>query len=82
MYSTNNHGLMKKVDIVGACFYKFTSMGWVPKSQSIQIQSPIKSPFLNVDLVWTLEVKHGATNKVPIEITYIPHAHVCEFLEG
>jgi hypothetical protein len=32
MYSTNNHGLMKKVDIVGACFNKFTSMGQVRES--------------------------------------------------
>ncbi len=41
-----------------------------------------KFPFSNVDLVWTPKVKYGGTNKVPIKIAYIPHAHVCEFLEG
>jgi hypothetical protein len=55
-------------------------MGWVPKSQSIQVQSPIQFPFSNVDLVWTPEMRHGGTNKVSIEIAYI--AHACEFLEG
>ncbi len=43
---------------------------------------PNKSPFSNVDLVWTPKVKHGGTNKVSIEIVYIAHACVCEFLEG
>jgi hypothetical protein len=73
---------MKKVNIVCAHFYKFISMGRVPKSQSIQIQSPIKFPFSNVDLVWTPRVMHGGTNKVSIDIAYITHALVCEFLEG
>jgi hypothetical protein len=74
---------MKKVDIVCAHFYKFINMGWVPKSQLIQVQkSPIKFPFSNVDLVWTFRVKHGGTNKMSIKIVYITHAHVCEFLEG
>jgi hypothetical protein len=59
---------MKKVDIVCACFYKFISMGRVPKSQQIQVQSPIKFPFSNVDLVWTPRVKHGGTNKILIEM--------------
>jgi hypothetical protein len=31
--------------IVGACFYMFISMGQISKSQSIQVQSPIKSLF-------------------------------------
>jgi hypothetical protein len=57
-------------------------MRQIPKSQSIQVQSPIKSFFSNVDLVWTPELRHGGTNKVSIEIVYIAHAHVCEFLEG
>jgi len=35
-----------------------------------------------VDLVWTPKVKHGSTNKVLIEIAYIAHACVCEFLEA
>jgi hypothetical protein len=54
----------------------------IPKSQSIQLQSPIKSCFQNVDLVWIPEVRHGGTNKVLIKIVYIAHAHVLEFLEG
>ncbi len=40
------------------------------------------SPFLNVDLVWKDGFKHGGQNKVAIETTYIPHAHVFEFLQG
>jgi len=43
--STNNHGLMGKIGIASAYFYEFINMGQVPKSQSIQIQSLIKSPF-------------------------------------
>jgi hypothetical protein len=35
-----------------------------------------------VDLVWIPRVRHGGINKVLIEIAYIAHAHVCEFLEG
>jgi hypothetical protein len=42
MYSTNNHGLMKKGGIFGAHFYK---LGWIPKSQSIQVQSPKSNKF-------------------------------------
>jgi len=37
---------------------------------------PNKSPFSNVDLVWTLEVRHESTNKVSIDIVYIAHACV------
>jgi len=73
---------MGKMGIASAYFYEFINMGQIPKSQSIQIQSPIKSPFSNVDLVWTPRVRHGGTNKVSIEIAYIAHARVCEFLEG
>jgi hypothetical protein len=47
-----------------AYFYEFLNMGQIPKSKSIQIQSPIKSFFWNVDLVWILKVKHGGINKV------------------
>jgi hypothetical protein len=35
-----------------------------------------------VDLVWKDGFKHGGQNKVAIETTYIPHAHVSEFLRG
>jgi hypothetical protein len=57
--------------------HKFIGVGQIPKSQSIQFQSPMKSPFPNVDLVLTHRVRHGGTNKVSIEIVYIAHAHVC-----
>jgi hypothetical protein len=70
------------VGIVGACFYKFISMGRISKSQSIQVQSPIKSIFSNVDLVWIPKVGHGGPNKALIEIAYIAHTYVCDFLEG
>jgi hypothetical protein len=32
-------------------------------------------------LVWILGVKHRGANMASIEIAYIPHAHVFEFLE-
>jgi hypothetical protein len=35
-----------------------------------------------MDLVWTHGVWHEGANKASIEIAYIPHAHVFEFLEG
>jgi hypothetical protein len=35
-----------------------------------------------VDLVWIPRVRYGGTNKVLIEIAYIAHERVCEFLEG
>jgi len=57
------------------------SMGQTPLSQSIEIQNPTKSPFSNVDLVWKDGFRHGGQNKVAIEIAYIPHAHVFEFLQ-
>jgi hypothetical protein len=38
VYSTEIDGLMMKVDIVSAHFYKFINMGRIPKSQSIQVQ--------------------------------------------
>jgi hypothetical protein len=62
--------------------HKFIGVGQIPKSQSIQVQSPIKFPFPNVNLVWTQWVKHGDTNKISIKIVYIAHARVCEFLES
>ncbi len=39
-------------------------------------------PFSNMDLVWTPGMRHKHANKTSIEIAYIPHAHVSEFLEG
>jgi hypothetical protein len=32
--------------------------------------------------MWKDGFKHGGQNKVAIEITYIPHAHVSKFLQG
>jgi hypothetical protein len=68
-------------------YYKFIplaiqNMGWIPLSQSIEIQNRTKSPFSNVDLVWKYGFKHGGQNKVAIETTYIPHVHVFEFFQG
>jgi hypothetical protein len=56
-------------------------MGQTPLSQSIKIQNSTKLPFSNVDLVWKDGFRHGGQNKVAIEIAYIPHAHVFEFLQ-
>ncbi len=58
------------------------SMGQIPFSQSIKIQNSTKSPFSNVDLVWKYGFRHKSQNKVAIEIAYIPHACVSEFLQG
>jgi hypothetical protein len=57
-------------------------MGQTSLSQSIKIQNPTKSHFLNVDLVWKDGFRHGGQNKVAIETAYIPHACVFEFLQG
>jgi hypothetical protein len=59
----------------------YKGMGQISKTKSIQVQSPIKSFFSSVDLAWTLEVRHGVRHGA-INIVYIAHAHVCEFLEG
>jgi hypothetical protein len=57
-------------------------MGRVPKSHSIHVQNPTKSPFSNKDLVWTSGIRHGGQNKVTIQFAYVPYARVAEFLEG
>jgi hypothetical protein len=72
---------------VGDSYYKvisstIQSMGRTPLSQSIKIQNPTKSPFSNVDLVWKDGFRHEGQNKVAIEITYIFHVRVFEFLQG
>jgi hypothetical protein len=56
-------------------------MGKVPKSHSIHVQNPTKSPFSNKDLVWTFEIHHGRQNKVTIQFAYVPYACILEFLE-
>jgi hypothetical protein len=35
-----------------------------------------------VDLVWNNGFRHGGQNKVAIEIAFIPHARVSDFLHG
>jgi hypothetical protein len=35
------------------------NMGRVPKSHSIHVQNPTKSPFSNNDLVWRFGIRHG-----------------------
>jgi hypothetical protein len=35
-----------------------------------------------VESIWKNGFKHGSQNKVAIEIAYIPHAKVSNFLEG
>jgi hypothetical protein len=57
-------------------------MGRVPKSHSIHVQNPTKSPFSNKDLVWTSGIHHGEQNKVTIQFAYVPYARISEFLEG
>ncbi len=73
---------MKKVGIVGAHFYKFINMGQIQKSQSIQVQSPIKYIFFKCGFGVDSWGEAWGTNKMSIEIAYIAHAHVCEFLES
>jgi len=57
-------------------------MGRVPKSHSIHVQNPTKSPFSNKDLVWRSEICHGGQNKVTIQFAYIPYVCISKFLEG
>jgi hypothetical protein len=71
---------------VGDSYYKvipsiIQSMGQTSLSQSIKIQNPTKSFFLNVDLVWKDGFRHGGQNKVAIETAYIPHVCVPNFLQ-
>jgi hypothetical protein len=62
--------------------YFLLIMGRVPKSHSIHVQNPTKSPFSNKDLVWMLAICHGGQNKVNIQYAYVPYACISEFLEG
>ncbi len=57
-------------------------MGRVPKSHSIHVQNPTKSPFSNKDLVWRSKKRHGGQNKVTIQFGYVPYVHISELLEG
>jgi len=57
-------------------------MGRVPKSHSIHVQKPTKSPFSNKDLVWRSRIHHGGQNKMTIQFAYVPYAYILEFLKG
>jgi hypothetical protein len=57
-------------------------MARVPKSHSIHVQNPTKSPFSNKDLVWTSGIRHGGQNKMTIQFAYVPYAHISKFVEG
>jgi hypothetical protein len=57
-------------------------MGCASKSQSIEIQNPKKSPFNNMDLVWTKDIEHERAHIIEIECTYMPHAWVLKFLNN
>jgi hypothetical protein len=57
-------------------------MGCASNSQSIEIQNPRKSPFNNMDLVWTKNVRHGGTHVIEVEYAYIPHPWFSKFLNG
>jgi hypothetical protein len=57
-------------------------MGRVPKSHSIHVQNPTKSPFSNKNLVWTSGIRHGGQNKVTIQFAYVSYACISKFLEG
>jgi hypothetical protein len=57
-------------------------MGRVPKSHSIHVQNPIKSPFSNKDLMWTFEIHHGGQNKMTIQFAYVPYVRISKCLEG
>ncbi len=59
-------------------FYKHGSNPQITIDKNLE---PTKSPFSNMYLVWILGVKHRGANMASIEIAYIPHAHVFEFLE-
>jgi len=55
-------------------------MGHASKSQSIEIQNPRRSPFNNMDLVWTKDIQHRGAHIIEVESTYMPHARVVNFL--
>ncbi len=57
----------------------FFIMGRFPKSHSIHVQNPTKSPFSNKDLVWISRIYHGGQNKTTIQFAYV---RISEFLEG
>jgi hypothetical protein len=57
-------------------------MGRVPKSYSIHVRNPTKSPFSNKYLVWTFKIRNGGQNKMNIEFAYVPYVRIPKFLEG
>ncbi len=73
---------MKKKDIVSAYIFLEYKHGLNSQITINQVQSPTKTPFSNVDLVWIHGVKHGGEIEVSNKIVHITHAHVSRFLEG
>jgi hypothetical protein len=57
-------------------------MGHASKSQYIEIQTPKKSPFNNMDLVWKKDVRHGGAHIIEVECACITHARISELLNG
>jgi hypothetical protein len=56
------------INFLGAriCLTTPSIMRRFPKSHSIHVQNPTKSPFSNKDLVWRFGICHGRQNKVSI----------------
>jgi hypothetical protein len=67
---------------VGICPTSQLQSWKVPKSHSIHVQNPTKSPFSNKELVWMFEICHGGQNKVNIQFAYVLFACILKFLEG
>jgi hypothetical protein len=57
-------------------------MGPASKFQSIEIQNPRRSPFNNMDLVWTKDIENGRAHIIEVECTYMPHARVLKFINN
>jgi hypothetical protein len=81
MWVLRVHECTARLGFSSNAFLQMYKHGLNSESQPIQVQSPTKTPFSNMDLVCILKVSHGGTNKVSIKILYITHAHVSKLLE-
>ncbi len=59
-----------------------SNMGSALKSQSIEIQNQKRSPFNNMDLVWTKNVWHEGSHIIEVQSAYISHAWISEFFNN